>query len=114
MANVAENNADPWGRSLIETLRRWWWVAMAAAVIGAGVGLAAGVNSPRTAEAMLAVQIASNRFEAKGERPALLVAANYRPVIRAMTERAAAQTPVISYQEVARNSVTRTVETIGK
>ncbi|GAB97086.1 hypothetical protein KILIM_056_00100 [Kineosphaera limosa NBRC 100340] len=64
MANVAENNADPWGRSLIETLRRWWWVAMAAAVIGAGVGLAAGVNSPRTAEAMLAVQIASDNPDA--------------------------------------------------
>ena len=64
MANLAENNADPWGRSLIETLRRWWWVPMMLAVLGAGVGLAAGVNSPKTAEALLAVHISSDNPDA--------------------------------------------------
>lgn len=64
MANVAENNADPWGRSLIETLRRWWWIPAILAVLGAGVGMAAGANSPKTAEALLAVQIASDNPDA--------------------------------------------------
>ncbi len=64
MANPAENNADPWGRSLIETLRRWWWVPAILAVLGAGVGLAAGVSSPKTAEALLAVRITSDNPDA--------------------------------------------------
>lgn len=64
MANPADNNADPWGRSLIETLRRWWWVAATLAVLGAAVGFAAGLNSPKTAEALLSVQITNDNPDA--------------------------------------------------
>lgn len=98
----------------VMTLSPEWEREFASSISLTNGDFACTMNPRMVQDFVLAVQIASNRFEAKGERPALLVAANYRPVIRAMTERAAAQTPVISYQEVARNSVTRTVETIGK
>ncbi len=64
MANVADSNVDPWGRSLIETLRRWWWIPAILAVLGAGVGLAAGVASPKTSQALLAVQVTSDNPDA--------------------------------------------------
>lgn len=56
MATTAEKNRDPWGRSLVETLRRWWWVPVAAAVVGALLGGIAGFAGPKTAEAMVRVQ----------------------------------------------------------
>ncbi len=56
MANQAETNIDPWGRSLGETLRRWWWVPTVLALIGALIGGVAGARTPSTAQAMLRVQ----------------------------------------------------------
>lgn len=53
-------NIDPWGRSLIETLRRWWWIPAALAFVGAVVGGVIGGNSPATATALLRVQSTAN------------------------------------------------------
>ncbi len=64
MAEVADSNIDPWGRSLGETLRRWWWIPTVLALLGALVGGAAGLNSPKSAEALLAVQVTSDNPDA--------------------------------------------------
>ena len=64
MAKMAENNIDPWGRSLGETLRRWWWVPALLALVGGIIGGAAGVTSPKSAEALLRVQSTSDNPDA--------------------------------------------------
>lgn len=56
MANPGLANIDPWGRSLGETLRRWWWVPVVFALIGALLGGLAGAGAPSTATALLRVQ----------------------------------------------------------
>lgn len=56
VANSADNNGDPWGRSLTAALRRWWWMPLALALLGALLGGLAGYNAPKTAEASLKVQ----------------------------------------------------------
>lgn len=57
MATSAENNRDPWGRSLTSTLRRWWWIPVVLAIVGGVVGGLAGAMAPRTAEALVHVQV---------------------------------------------------------
>lgn len=64
MADVADSNIDPWGRSLSETLRRWWWIPSILALLGVLVGAAAGLNSPKSAVAILTVQITSENPDA--------------------------------------------------
>lgn len=64
MATGAENNIDPWGRSLTETLRRWWWIPAILALVGAVIGGAAGLNSPKESSALLRVQITSDNPDA--------------------------------------------------
>lgn len=59
MATSAENNRDPWGRSLTATLRRWWWIPVVLAIVGAIVGGLAGVSAPKSAEATVNVQFSS-------------------------------------------------------
>lgn len=56
MATSAENNRDPWGRSLSATLRRWWWIPVALGIVGAILGGLAGLAAPKTAEALIRVQ----------------------------------------------------------
>lgn len=56
MANPGLANIDPWGRSLLETLRRWWWVPVAFALVGAVLGGLVGAGSPSTASTLLRVQ----------------------------------------------------------
>lgn len=56
VATPAENNRDPWGRSLMATLRRWWWMPLVLGLIGALLGGLAGITAPKTAEASLKVQ----------------------------------------------------------
>lgn len=53
---MAENNRDPWGRSLAATLRRWWWIPVVLGLVGAVVGGLAGISAPKTAEALVRVQ----------------------------------------------------------
>lgn len=60
MANPAVTNVDPWGRSLGETLRRWWWVPVLFAILGAVIGGMVGSGSPSTATALLRVQSTAN------------------------------------------------------
>ena len=64
MADVADSNIDPWGRSLSETLRRWWWIPTTLALLGVLVGVAAGLNSPKSATAIVSVQITSENPDA--------------------------------------------------
>jgi len=56
VAGKAETNIDPWGRSLMETLRRWWWIPATLALVGALIGGVAGLRAPKTAEVLLRVQ----------------------------------------------------------
>ena len=56
MASPALTNIDPWGRSLGETLRRWWWVPAAFALVGAVIGGLIGAGSPSSVTSLLRVQ----------------------------------------------------------
>ena len=56
VASSALTNIDPWGRSLGETLRRWWWVPAAFALVGAVLGGLIGSGSPSSVPALLRVQ----------------------------------------------------------
>ena len=47
---------DPWGRSLVNALRRWMLVPIVLALLGAGVGLFAGSRGDPSAEALLRVE----------------------------------------------------------
>lgn len=60
MAKWAERNRDPWGRSLVATLRRWWWLPAALSLLGALTGGIAGASAPKTAEAIVRVQTQSS------------------------------------------------------
>lgn len=59
MATPALNNRDPWGRSLMATLRRWWWIPLVLGLVGAVVGGLAGISAPKTAEAVVRVHTSS-------------------------------------------------------
>ncbi len=52
----ADHNIDPWGRSLGETLRRWWWIPAILALLCALLGFTVGARAPQTAETLLRVQ----------------------------------------------------------
>lgn len=56
VASPALTNVDPWGRSLGETLRRWWWVPAAFALVGAVIGGLIGAGSPSSVTSLLRVQ----------------------------------------------------------
>ena len=60
MASPALTNIDPWGRSLGETLRRWWWVPAAFALVGAVIGGLIGSGSPSSVASLLRVQSTAN------------------------------------------------------
>ena len=67
MATPALNNRDPWGRSLMATLRRWWWIPLVLGLVGAVVGGLAGISAPKTAEALVRGQTANPDPQAVAE-----------------------------------------------
>ncbi|WP_411839741.1 flagellar biosynthesis protein FlhA [Paracoccus sp. ME4] len=71
------------------------------------------MDPEKVQEFVLACKVAAGRFAAKDEWPAILVNANYRPIVRAMLERVAPMTAVLAYPEISRNSATRTMAVIG-
>lgn len=88
MATPAENNRDPWGRSLTATLRRWWWIPALLGLVGAVVGGLAGVAAPKSATAIVNVQTSVPDADAiaSAQQSALLEASS-RDVMQAAAQK---------------------------
>ena len=104
MATPAENNRDPWGRSLTATLRRWWWIPALLGLVGAVVGGLAGVAAPKSATAIVNVQTSVPDADAiaSAQQSALLEASS-RDVMQTAAQKLG----------IGRNTITRKIQELG-